>query len=162
MKNKSVNTGLAGIIVFLLLTGFQANAQRGGGYGQGRWIGDGPGPMNRMETMLDLSDEQETQIEKVHLDFQKETLTVWNKIREKSAQLNTLITEGADKNKIDQLVDEMGDLRTEVNKARISTHLKVRELLTDEQKVKFDNHFANRSGMPGYRGGMRWPGRGWN
>lgn len=118
--------------------------------------------MNRMESILDLSDEQEQQIEKLHLNFQKETLPARNKIREKNAQLNTLITEGANESKIDQLIDEIGNLRTEMQKSRINTHLKVRDLLTDEQKIKFDNHFTNRFGQGGpIRGQFGWHGRGW-
>lgn len=161
---------MTGLVVFLLLSAFQAEAQRGGGYGPvhrdgygpGNRSGNGPGQMNRLEEILDLTDEQTAAIEKLHLDFQKETLSVRNKIQEKNAQLNTLITEGADRNKIDQLVEEIGELRTTVHKGRIGTHLKVRELLNDDQKVKFDSHFINRSGFPAHRGGFGWHGRGWN
>jgi len=152
MKKMKVTGWIIGLTALLLLAGFQVNAQRGRGYGQGRGYGDGygrgygegPGPSNRMETFLGLSDEQEGQIEKLHLDFQKETLPTRNKIREKNAQLKTLITEGANQSKINPLIEEIGDLRTEIQKSRMNTHLKVRELLTDEQKIKFDNHFANR------------------
>lgn len=65
---------------------------------------------------------------------------------EKNAHLNTLITEGADQSQINQLIDELGDLQTEIRKERISTQLKIRVLLTDEQKIKFSTHFRNRIG----------------
>jgi Spy/CpxP family protein refolding chaperone len=108
------------------------------------------------------TDEQESEIEKLHLDFQKKSLSVRNKIREKNAQLNTLISEGADMNKVNQLVEEIGDLRTEVQKGMISTHMKVRNLLSDDQKVKYDNHFISRYGTPDHSGGFGRHGRGWN
>lgn len=118
--------------------------------------------MSRMDEWLDLSDDQETQIEKLHLDLQKEILPIRNKIREKDAQLSTMMTEGADQTKIDQLVEEMGSLRTGIQKLRMNTHLKVRELLNEDQKVKFDNHFANRSGRGGpMMGPQGRHGRGW-
>ena len=38
------------------------------------------------------------------------------------------------------MIDEIGDLRVGIEKKRVGTHLNIRELLTDEQKIKFDNH----------------------
>jgi Spy/CpxP family protein refolding chaperone len=162
MKNRNLKTWMTALFAFLLLTGFQVNAQRGGGIGPDHRSGYGLGHMNRLEAMLDLTDEQESEIEKLHLDFQKKSLSVRNKIREKNAQLNTLISEGADMNKVNQLVEEIGDLRTEVQKGMISTHMKVRNLLSDDQKVKYDNHFISRYGTPDHSGGFGRHGRGWN
>jgi len=157
MKNINLNKWILGLATMMFLFGFEASAQYGRGHGPGRGNGEGPGrgygnepdPGTRIETLLDLSDEQKEKIEKLHLDLQKETLPVRNKIREKNAQLNTLVTEEAGQPKINTLIEEIGDLRTEFQKSRMNTHLKVRELLTDEQKVKFDNHFLNRFGRGG-------------
>lgn len=170
MKNMNVKKWILGLAVMMFLFGFEANAQYGRGYGPGKGYGNGPGkgyrdgsaPMDRMETWLDLSEEQTTKVEKLHLDLQKETLPLRNKIREKNAQLNTMITEGENKTRVDQLVEEIGSLRTEIQKLRMNTHLKVRGLLTDEQKIKFDNHFANRFGQGGpMMGSYGRHGRGW-
>ena len=152
MRKLKVNKWIAGIAVLLLLAGFQVNAQRGHGYGSvhrngdgtGRFSADGPGTMTRMEAYLDLSEEQLKQIEELHLNFQKESLPAKNKIREKWAQLHTLITESGDQSKIDKLIDEIGDLQVSIGKQRIKTHLKIRELLTEEQKIKFDTRLGNR------------------
>ena len=169
MKKIKVTTWMIGLAAILMLAGLQVNAQRGRGYGSGRGdgngpgrgYGQGPGPHNQMEEILDLTDEQSGKIEKLHLDFQKETLPARNKIREKNAQLNTLVTEGAAQSKIDQLIEEIGELRTDIQKSRMNTHLKVRGLLTDEQKVKFDSHFTNRFGPGGpNQGYFGWHGRG--
>lgn len=172
MKNMNVKKWILGLAAVMFMLGFEANAQYGRGYGQGagRGYGNGPGRAygigsdvkGHMDEWLDLSDDQETQIEKLHLDLQKEILPVGNKIREKDAQLSTAMTEGANQAKIDQLVEEIGSLRTQMQKIRMNTHLKVRELLNEDQKVKFDNHFANRIGhgrpMMGPQGRH---GRGW-
>ena len=166
----NVRRWILGLAAMIFLLGFNANAQYGRGYGPGKGNGNGPGrsygdgsaPMERMEAWLDLSDEQEAQIEKLHLDLQKTILPMRNKINEKDAQMNTMISEGANQSKIDQLIEEIGDLRTEIQKSRMDTHLKVRELLTDEQKIKFDNHFANRLGRGGTMMGPHGRhGRGW-
>jgi len=150
MRKLKVNNLIAWIAVLLLLAGFQANAQRERGYGPvhrhgdrtGRFSDDGPGAMNRAEDYLDLSEEQLKQIEELHLNFQKESLPARNKIREKWAQLHTLITESGDQSKIDQLIDEIGDLQVTIDKQRIKTHLKIRALLTEEQKIKFDTRLG--------------------
>jgi Spy/CpxP family protein refolding chaperone len=157
MKRMNLKTWIIGVIAMIILSGVQVNAQRGRGYGPGRGMEEsyergferGSGPLNRMEVLLDLSAEQKEQMEKLHLDVQKQILPIRNKIREKDAQLSTMISEGSNMAEIDQLVGEIGNLRTEIQKLRIDTHLKVRELLTDEQKVKFDNHFANRFSLGG-------------
>jgi Spy/CpxP family protein refolding chaperone len=172
MKNMNVKKWILGLAVVMFMLGFEANAQYGRGNGQGagrgygkgpgRGYGYGPGAMGHMDEWLDLSDDQETQIEKLHLDLQKEILPVRNKIREKDAQLSTAMTEGTNQAKLDQLVEEIGSLRTEMQKKRMNTHLKVRELLNEDQKVKFDIHFANRFGRGGpMMGPQGRHGRGW-
>jgi Spy/CpxP family protein refolding chaperone len=157
MERMNLRIWIMGVMAMILLSSVQVNAQRGRGYGPGKGMDEdyergyrqGSGPLSRMESLLDLSAEQKEQIEKLHIDLQKEILPIRNKIREKNAQLNTKITEGANKTEIDQLVEEIGNLRTEIQKSGIGTHLKVRELLSDQQKVKFDNHFVHRYGLGG-------------
>jgi Spy/CpxP family protein refolding chaperone len=172
MKNMNMGKWILGIVALMFLLGIEANAQYGRGYGRGpgrgfgnsngRGDGGGPAVRDRMGAWLDLSEEQETQIEKLHLGLQKEILPVRNMIREKEAQLSTMISDGTNQTKIDQLVEEVGSLRTQIQKLRMNTHLKVRELLTDDQKIKFDNHFANRMGRWGVMTGPHgWHGRGW-
>lgn len=152
MRTTTTKIWIAGLIAFLILAGYQAEAQRdrGFGYRKGyrsdnpRGYGDGSGPMNRMESALDLTEEQKTQMEQLRLDMQKKLLPTSNEIREKNAQLNTLITENASQSKINQLIDEISNLRATISKAHVNTHLQVRELLSDDQKIKFDTHFSNR------------------
>jgi Spy/CpxP family protein refolding chaperone len=148
MRKIKVNNWVAGIVVLLLLTGFQANAQWGRGHGHEfgtqRGYGQGLDSHIGMETILDLSEEQLNKIEKIQLEFQKISLPILNKVSEKNAQLNSMITEGADQSKINQQIDEIGDLQATIRKERVYTHLKVRELLTEGQKIKFDTHFRNR------------------
>jgi len=169
MRRKKLNIWGFGLIIMLILAGYQVEAQRdrGDGFRKGnrseypRGVGDGSGPMSRMESALDLSDEQKTQIEKLHLDMQKELLPTLNELREKNAQLSTLISENESESKINQLIDEISKFQATVRKGHISTHFKVRELLTDEQKIKFDTFSGNRlNGRGGHFGGMGRHGRG--
>ena len=147
----NVNSWIVGLIILFILAGFQANAQRErrsgdrNGYrsaNPGNY-GEGFGALNRMESILDLSEEQKTQMEKLQLDFQKESLPVVNQLKEKGVQLSTFITENADQAKSEKLIDEIGDLRVAFDKLRLKMHFEKRELLTDDQKIKFDTHFGN-------------------
>ena len=169
MRSTKLNIWVFPIILMLILTSYQGKAQRerGEGFRKGyrsenpRGNRDGSGPMKRMESALDLNDEQKTQIEKLHLDLQKELLPTFNELREKNAQLNTLVSENESESKINQLIDEISELQATVRKGHINTHFKVRELLTDEQKIKFDTFSGNRlNGKGGHTGSMGRYGRG--
>lgn len=169
MRSTKLNIWALGLIVILIFAGYEAEAQRdrGNGFGKGyrsgnpRGDGDGSGPLGRMESALDLNDEQKAQIEKIHLDMQKELLPTFNELREKNTKLNTLISENESESKINQLIDEISKLQATVRKGRISTHFKVRELLTDEQKIKFDTFSGKRfNGMGRHPGSMGRHGRG--
>ncbi len=88
---------------------------------------------------LDLSDEQKEQIEEIRFESQKAVLPVQNELREKQAQLRSLTSgEEADFGKAEDVVREIGDLKTELQLIRLNTRQEVRNLLTDEQKLKFD------------------------
>ena len=163
MRNTNLNIPAFVLFAMLILAGYQAEAQREGGNESRRGYrsenprgsDDGYGRFNRLESALDLSDEQKTQIEKLHLDMQKELLPTFNEIREKNAQLSTMVSENESESKINQLIYEIGNLEVIVRKRHINTHFKVRELLTDEQKVKFDTFSGKRrNGMRGHPGGM--------
>lgn len=91
-----------------------------------------------------LTDDQKSQIDKLNLDFQKQTLQTRNQIGEKHAQLRTTVTqEKADLKKVDALIDDIGKLKSSIMKERVKTDLQIRALLTDEQKVLFDQRIAH-------------------
>jgi Spy/CpxP family protein refolding chaperone len=169
MRSIKFNTWAFGLIVILILAGYQVEAQRdrGEGFRKGnrsdypRGVGDGSGPMSRMESALDLNDEQKTEIEKIHVDMQKELLPTFNELREKNVKLSTLISENESESKISLLIDEISKLQATVRKGHVSTHFKVRELLTNEQKIKFDTFSGNRFNDKGHHSGsMGRHGRG--
>ena len=90
-----------------------------------------------------LTEDQQQKINKLNIDFEKNTLQSHNQIREKEAQLKTLLTQ--DKINLDQadkFIDEIGTLKSAIRKEKVRTDMKIRELLTDDQKVIFD---LNRS-----------------
>jgi len=167
MKNVKL---IAVLTVLIIIAGFHTHAQRGPGEGmefadgrKGYTCGPGKGMMknadrsSRLEALLDLTEEQSGEIEKIHLNNQKEILPAINKIDEKQAQLNSNISGNQDLKKIDQLIDEIGALRVTIQKQHVRMHFEIRELLTDEQQIKYDS-FSGRavSGRGNHSGGYGW------
>jgi hypothetical protein len=69
-----------------------------------------------------------------------------------NAELNSLqIAEKPSKKTIENKIDEIGRLRTKLMKMQAGHQIKVRSLLTDEQRVIFDQRKMHR----GKRGGNR-------
>ena len=86
-----------------------------------------------------LTSEQQEKIESLKLKHQKESLLIANEIREKRAQLRTL--EQVDKpnmKAINSKIDEISDLQNKKMKLNAEHKSKVREQLTDQQRVQFD------------------------
>lgn len=109
-----------------------------------------------------LKDEQREQIRQIHLDAQKQMMDLQNQLNEKRAHLRTLTTgSNPDTKAATQVIEEIGDLRTQLMEHRLQTHMKVRKLLTDEQKTAFDTMgpFNGRRNFAGMRpGGQRGTG----
>lgn len=95
----------------------------------------------------DLTDQQKKDIEKIGLDMKKKSLPITNELREKRAHLNTLkTTEPIDQKAIDKEIEAIGKLRTDLAKLKEGTRIKVRNVLTDEQKIIFDSEVGKHKG----------------
>ena len=95
----------------------------------------------------DLTDKQKEDINKIELDYKKAVLPVTNELREKRAKLKTLQSaETPDTKAIEGLIDDMGKLRTDLQKLRSKKHQDIRNLLTEDQKIVFDTKASSHSG----------------
>jgi Spy/CpxP family protein refolding chaperone len=144
MKNGKLRMNVAAAITTLVLMSTISYAQYGrheGGrmhYCYGRGYENHSMNPPRYE-QLDLTEDQQGKIDEIKLDTSKKLTQSQNKINELEAQLNTTITQDkVDKNKVSALIEEIGKLRTEIRKERMNDHLEIRELLTEKQKVIFD------------------------
>ncbi len=157
MKNGKIRFNLVVFAMMFLLISTISYAQRGRYYNDRK--GERPNRSNTQTNFtdqLDLSDEQKEKIDEIKLAASKESLQRQNKIAELEAQLTTALTEDkVDQNKTNKLVEEIGDLNTAARKQRIDTHLKIRNLLTDNQKVIFDQRISRRSFGRSFHGGYR-------
>lgn len=93
-----------------------------------------------------LTEEQENQIKKLHLEFDKEILSLKGDIDVKSAEMKKLlITEDPDQKVIEQKIEEIGKLQIKMEKLRTQKQLKIRALLTPEQRIEFNKHIFMKS-----------------
>ncbi len=174
----------ATVIAFAVMT-TDVMAQRGRynaqpqmqGQGQGQGFGAGMmqnrenwEPGQRINAILNLTDEQEAAMKDLRLKHMNESLPIRNKLQELRAKLQTLRTaDKVDMKAINNTIDEMAELRAKQAKLRETHHQDIRNLLTDEQRIIFDNHqprrmgskgFAKKAGRGGRGVGMQGQGRG--
>jgi Spy/CpxP family protein refolding chaperone len=87
-----------------------------------------------------LTDEQMQKIEALRIEFLNETNSLKSDLKIKEAELHKLqIADNPDMTAISKKIDEIGSLRTQIQKKKAENHQKVRALLTKEQRVYFDN-----------------------
>ncbi len=137
-------------MVSLMLISINSFAQNGNGQGKGQNMGkaDCSGIENKIP---DLTDKQKADIERIHLDGKKEMLPITNSLKVKRAELQTLrSSEKIDQKAIDAKVKEIGDLRTQMMTLRENRIQKIRNLLTDDQKIVFDSNKSK--GYNGHKG----------
>lgn len=106
-------------------------------------------------TFLGLSDDQNTKMEAIHQDNKKLSLPINLQIEEKEAHLKTLrFADKTDINAINATVEEIGKLKIEREKIREAEFQDIRKVLTEEQRVKFDEMMSkfNPNGMGHHHG----------
>jgi Spy/CpxP family protein refolding chaperone len=110
----------------------------------------------------DITEEQKAEIKKIHLNRMKEVQPMKDEIKINRAKLNALVKEDdPDMKEITGLVEANGKLMTQVQILQIESKIKVRSLLTEEQKVIFDAHqgkIKGRKAMSEHRPGRRFHG----
>ena len=111
----------------------------------------------RALTIMNLTEDQETQIREIHLAGANEIQSMKDELQINKAKINALVKkDDPDMKEITSLVETNGKIRTEMRVKQIDNRLKVRALLTDEQKIIFDargNMGKGRMGMANLRQG---------
>lgn len=94
----------------------------------------------RVMAMLNLSDEQKEQIREIHLNGQKEMLPLKTQLQEAHAKLRTLtVADEYDEAEIQEVIGTISELNKTMLTTRVEHRQQIRELLDDDQRVKFDN-----------------------
>lgn len=104
---------------------------------------------------LELTEEQQKQVDALKTTHLKENLQIKNQIKEKEAQLNTLESaDKADMTKINKTIDEIAVLKADLHKKNAAHKQEIRKILTEEQRVKFDAHQGRMEGKMNHKQGM--------
>ena len=86
-----------------------------------------------------LTDEQKTKLKELQTSFDKENRRTNNLINEKRARLRTLQDEdNIDQKEVNKTIDEMATLQAEQMKAQVDYKIKVRTILTPEQRDAYN------------------------
>lgn len=116
---------------------------------------DNDGPRAMKMAQLDLTEQQQTQIDKLRLEHQKDMTPLRDEIRSLESEFRLMIIdEKASESKLKKQAAKISTKRTEMQLMRAKHLRQVRSLLTDEQKVKFDQHILSGQKKMGRAGKM--------
>lgn len=91
--------------------------------------------------MLNLTDEQKKEFKKIDLAFEKDIISTKNELEVARLEMDVAMDEdNPDLKKINNLIDTIHAKEASIEKKRIATDLKKRDLLTDEQKKNWTLH----------------------
>jgi Spy/CpxP family protein refolding chaperone len=100
----------------------------------------------------DLTEEQMTKIHELRVEHEKEILPLQAKVNSLWAELKVLALENnPNQQQINNKIDDIGKVKAQIQKTQIAHRLKVRELLTEKQKLHF-NILPKHCGMHQKRG----------
>lgn len=143
MKKITVLT-ITGIFLLMSSSAFSQKGKRPGNYNRGNH----QTMYQNCERMIpNLTEEQQEQIKELRLDHMKAMQNYRNEFQEKRANLRTLQTQDSpDMNKINDKIEELGELKTEMHKESAEHRQEIRKMLNDEQKLIFDQHSQRHQG----------------
>ncbi|MBV6644761.1 MAG: periplasmic heavy metal sensor [Cyclobacteriaceae bacterium] len=99
----------------------------------------GPRDRQQMAEILELTDGQKEQFESLRLAHKKATKADRDQLKLKETELSILITaDSPDKKAISAQVDEISVIRSRLFESKTMHRLELRALLTDAQKIQFD------------------------
>jgi Spy/CpxP family protein refolding chaperone len=91
-----------------------------------------------------LTEEQKEQLHGFRIEMEKEALPLHNSIGEKEAQLKTLTTsDNYNSSAVENLIEDIGEVKTELEKLKAGQIPKIKSILTDEQLVAFNKEIAH-------------------
>ncbi len=111
---------------------------------------------------LNLTRQQMEKIDKLELELERELSPLISKLRSNYMELDELETQGSyDPTKIKKIWDMINKLEDDIGNKEISHEKKIRDLLTQEQRIIFDSYYGyglNHSGRGAF--GRGYFGRG--
>lgn len=159
MKNNTLKSRVIGSLLVLMIFTVSAQAQdRKGPHPQRQ----GHEQMEKGERgdkkpghppIPDMTEEQQEQMKAIHVEMEKSALPIRNQIGEKEARLRTLVTAASyDERAVNKVLDEIGELKTDVKKLEVAGLQKAKEVLTEEQMLFLYKNLDKRPGPKEGRG----------
>ncbi len=133
---KNLKTGTIGMLIIALLFSVSTFAQRATRMGNGQGNGNEQGYF--CNNIPNISTDQQSKITDFRLAHLKEMQTNRNQLAIKRANMQALRAEGNIKS-INKTIDEMGVIRTNMQKSKEQHIQDIRSILTTDQQVYFDN-----------------------
>jgi len=117
--------------------GIDEDAIFAGGMGPGMGMGMRMG-MSGMADDLELTKDQRKQLEDLSVNFRKEMIPMRAQMQVMQIDLRQLIRSDAKRTEIDAKIDQIGKLRTDLQKKSVGLRLAMRGVLTPDQRDKWD------------------------
>lgn len=153
MKNTIAKTAGALLLSAFMLTAAEAQPRNGKGYGPGD-----QGNQRMHYLALDLSEEQQEQMQALRLDHYKVVKPLRNQMAELKAREQTLISEETvDMKAVNKVIDQQTALQNKTRKLGVEHRLAVREILTDEQLMIMDQRRQFAKGRRGHNSPVNGP-----
>ena len=139
-------------IVLVLVTSLSANAQS-----QKMQPYSGKSPREPRQVirpegfsmpMGTLDEKQREEISKIRTEQMKERVQTRNLLKEKRAKLELLQTaDKPDLKEINKVIDEISVVQAQEMKVQAASRQKIRSLLTEEQRIRYDASYSNKGNM---------------
>ena len=125
--------------------GMEHGFMGGGGHGQ-----QGMGMCMRG---IDLTEDQEKKLQKIKHDHKRKMLEMGTNADRVHGKMKLLITaDKFDKSELNKIIDKTTAHKKEMMTAHVMHMRNLRDILTDDQKIKFDNNIMS----PGHGGGKHF------
>lgn len=99
-----------------------------------------------------LTEDQRAEMEGMHLALAKELSVKKAELKVRKARLKVLVTDDSpDASAMNKLIDEIGDIKKDMMRAKYSYKVELRKILTPEQRTGFDKHILSY-GHGGHKG----------
>ena len=106
--------------------------------------------------MADMTEEQKAQIKEIHLSQLKDVQPLNDELKINRARLNKMVKQdNPDMKAITSLVEENASINTKIQILAIESSIKVRDLLSEEQRILYDSKGDRRHLSRQGRGHMR-------
>lgn len=101
-----------------------------------------------MESLPNLTDAQKTQLKEIREQGRKDSQPLREKMKAMREKLqNMKMSDNPNQKEIDAMIDEMHRLKAQIEKSRTASELKMRSVLTPEQRKVLDEKMKEKHAM---------------